>query len=526
VGQHTEWDDKTDNDDSRDSTSTTSFNASKQPYTLSTRQPCTSNKSTDDKQEFVISKILTQNAHGLRRRARDNDGNILLNTPFDYTRYEHLITTMKLKEIDVYFVQETWLEGDVFDETINGYHVFRHNGEIVSPHYYDGWKAAGARPPITTDAKGEFAGRFISLNIKLANNDRAGKQIRGKQGHNYLALTLISVYHPCTKTGDYDIYLRFLDTLDELLSKAPATSAIVMGADVNSNIGKLDGIASMEFRSVLGPHGLSRRNMKGESLLHVYLGHRLCVMNTFFETKLGSLGHSTWTNNRPTSTGIADSHMLDLLICSATLHKWTRNCCTKLDGLDSDHSAVALELNLTSIKYKAKSSLNRGDIYWRIICEEETHRTMYNKYLMQLTSRDMSYESFCDAVVRAGKITAMTVNQSCTGWYAASESILAPIQEKNRLRHRLHDCIDLSPDEISCTKDQLKLMNKQNHDLVELAKAWWYKGLCEKIHQMNMDPRVAWEHICLLTGGETAHHTLTINMAMRLGEWRSRIKCK
>jgi hypothetical protein len=76
---------------------------------------------------------------------------------------------MKLKDIDVYFVQETWLEGDVFDKIINGYHFFRHNGGvgnhnfrgvpiILSPRYHEGWKAAGARPPITTDATGEFAG--------------------------------------------------------------------------------------------------------------------------------------------------------------------------------------------------------------------------------------------------------------------------------------------------------------------------------------------------------------------------------
>ena len=38
---------------------------------------------------------------------------------------------MKLKEIDVYLIQETWLEGDVYDETINGYHVFRHNGGVL-----------------------------------------------------------------------------------------------------------------------------------------------------------------------------------------------------------------------------------------------------------------------------------------------------------------------------------------------------------------------------------------------------------
>jgi len=79
--------------------------------------------------------------------------------------------------------------------------------------------------------------------------------------------------------------------------------------------------------------------MKGESLLHVYLGHRLRVMNTYFETKSGSPA---------------------------------RNCYTMLDGLDSDHCAVSFELNLFSIKYKAKSSLNRGDIDWRLICDDET----------------------------------------------------------------------------------------------------------------------------------------------------------
>ncbi len=56
---------------------------------------------------------------------------------------------MKLKQLDTYFVQETWLEGDVFDKIINGYHVFCHNGGlgyhnfcgvaiILSAHFYKG----------------------------------------------------------------------------------------------------------------------------------------------------------------------------------------------------------------------------------------------------------------------------------------------------------------------------------------------------------------------------------------------------
>ena len=241
----------------------------------------------------------------------------------------------------------------------------------------------------------------------------------------------MSVYHPCTNTTEDDLYLQFLKTLDNLLSQAPAKSEIVMGANVNSNIGKRNGIHSTEFHTALGPHGLPRRNMKGKSLLHVYLAHRLQVMNTFFETKPGSPGHSTWMSNRPTSSGIADSHMLDLIFCSATLHKRVRNCCTTLDGLDSDHFAVSLDLNLTSIKYKVKSSLNRGDIDWRRICEEDEQFKLYNKYLLQLTSHDMSYREYMETIKRAGETTATVVTHASKGWYRASKDILAPaIQEK------------------------------------------------------------------------------------------------
>jgi hypothetical protein len=89
---------------------------------------------------------------------------------------------MKLKQLDVYFVQETWLEGNIFDEIINGYHVFWHNGGlgnhnfreiaiILLPSYHKGWKASGAGPPITTNAISEFVRQFISINVMLASNN-------------------------------------------------------------------------------------------------------------------------------------------------------------------------------------------------------------------------------------------------------------------------------------------------------------------------------------------------------------------
>jgi len=102
---------------------------------------------------------------------------------------------------------------------------------------------------------------------------------------------------------------------------------------------------------------------------------------------------------------------------------------------------------------------------------------------MEFTSQEMRYVDFCQGVIQVGKETAMVIDQKCEGWYTVSESILAPaIQEKNQLHHRLHDRSGLSPDEIAHIKAQLTVINKHNHDLVELAKARWYKGICEKIN--------------------------------------------
>ena len=81
--------------------------------------------------------------------------------------------------------------------------------------------------------------------------------------------------------------------------------------------------------------------------------------------------------------------MLDLIVCSTTLHKRVRNCQVVDDGADSNHKAVRMQL-----KYKEKASLDSGNIDWRKICEEDKQRKLYNKYLLDLTSRDMAYDTF------------------------------------------------------------------------------------------------------------------------------------
>jgi hypothetical protein len=70
-----------------------------------------------------------------------------------------------------------------------------------------------------------------------------------------------------------------------------------------------------------------------------------------------------------------------------------RNCQVEDNGANSDHKAVQMQLNLTPLKYKEKASLDSGNIDWRKICKEDVQRKLYNKYLLDLTSRDMAYDS-------------------------------------------------------------------------------------------------------------------------------------
>ncbi len=151
---------------------------------------------------------------------------------------------MRVDDIDAWLVQETRLEDDDFDTNIEGYHLFRLNSPIgatgrdhlfhgiaiiLSPRYFLAWKAAGSPTPITTQSTGDFAGRFIGLNLKFDCLNSSDRQIKGKS----LCIFLASVYHPC-----HDIpHEQFNEHLATILLQVPQNSKLIMGADINAKVG-------------------------------------------------------------------------------------------------------------------------------------------------------------------------------------------------------------------------------------------------------------------------------------------------
>jgi hypothetical protein len=208
--------------------------------------------------------------------------------------------------------------------------------------------------------------------------------------------------------------------------------------------------------------------------------------------------------------------MLDVIICLKTLHKRINNCQVILDGLDSDHRAVHLDLVLTSIKFKETQLLFGSAIDWRKILTNDECCKLYKNAALEATPVDMDYEEFNNAIRQSGMNTAISLKERCKGWYEFSQTELMPIIEvKNQLVHTLRQKVD--PMEIDdLLQCSLKRVTKQVKDMVLLAKLRWYSNICLHIHDMHVNPWLAWEYIRILTGGKMAHHKKLINMAMRL----------
>ena len=187
--------------------------------------------------------------------------------------------------------------------------------------------------------------------------------------------------------------------------------------------------------------------------------------------------------------------------------------------MESDHTAVQLDIILTSLKRTGSTALFRGKTDWRKIVTDPTTRQRYNDLLTEATtdSPDICYEDFNDIIKKAGEETAHLVGSQCDDWFQFSAADLTPpIEERNQLLHEIRTATDLPPSILDSMRTQLQYLNKNVKDKVLIAKARWAAHVCSKIHDMQTNPRDAWEYIQILTGGSKAHHKKKVKMAMKM----------
>jgi exonuclease III len=287
---------------------------------------------------------------------------------------------MEREQIDVYLCSETWDEGN-YVKDIRGYTMFHHNNEekkrrqgaaiILSPRITKAWKDAGGLPPIQGPKEGDLSGRMIAVTLKFPKLNTSRRIIQGE----WEQVVVMSVYHPWDeKDGKVDV---FNELLDDTLNNLPANHNLIMGGDINAQVGKGD---CEEYEDVMGNWGMKERNDKGRSVLEVYMTHNLCVMNTYFEHK------EYWTyqsfNEEKTM------HMIDLFVVSSALFNKIKGCQVVRDGITSDHRAIKLTCILTSLRTQ-QSKISENEIDKAALQEEKNDE--FNKKFREQWSEDTGY---------------------------------------------------------------------------------------------------------------------------------------
>jgi hypothetical protein len=143
----------------------------------------------------------------------------------------------------------------------------------------------------------------------------------------------------------------------------------------------------------------------------LYSTYQLQIENTFFEHE----HYATYVSLPPHQI----ESMHDVLVCPQSTHKQIHDCKATDDGIDSDHSAISLDLILTSIKFKERT-VSRGKIDCCKIASNNQLQIIYNIHLTSLTTPEMDFTEFNASIFQAGELTATVLKEKCKGWFQFS----------------------------------------------------------------------------------------------------------
>ena len=448
-----------------------------------------------------IVKILTQNIQG------------------DFTtESKSIISQMQTHSIHATCIQETWFAGNDMDFERENYHLFHHNKSqrsstrghieggvaiILSPIFYQAYLRARAKNiEIITTPPGKFEGRVLGIPLSFPNIDNWGKKIKGN-----LDFFLFSIYHPV----DSKEFQAFNDLLPQLFRKIPHHKngkpklGIIIGHDVNCNVGTRNSPNSDEYSKIIGPHGIDNRNKKGCELLHLLNSFDLRITNSYYQKP----SYTTWRSFNNLKT----RHMLDVISCSTNLFKYFQDCGLTFLGAKSDHGGTLAKLHLNTISYKGKAQdVNAGDEDYEAIMYQPDKNEHYNDHIrLNSPGPNPNYTSFFQGVKLAAKSTATKLRKKSPEWFIHSQKVLQPViasmlEALNRYRNA-------SADEAPALKLEKDRATKLRNLAVEQAKSVYMRFMSEKMNKLD---KQGWQAINYTKLGDDSNYSKPKKMSLRL----------
>ena len=138
--------------------------------------------------------------------------------------------------------------------------------------------------------------------------------------------TIISCYSPANVSEETE-QITFYDELSSLVRSIPKHNMLVIGGDMNAQIGK-------NGNNKYSLHHMSNRN--GQHLTDFMIENRLTCLNTNYQKREGKLWTYTYANN--------SKAQIDYIFINKKWKNSAMNCeaCSSFEGVSTNHRIVKL----------------------------------------------------------------------------------------------------------------------------------------------------------------------------------------
>ena len=178
--------------------------------------------------------------------------------------------------------------------------------------------------------------------------------------------TIISCYSPTNVSEETEL-VTFYDELSSLVRSIPKHNMLVIGGDLNAQIGKN---GNNKYRL----HNTSNRN--GQYLTDFMIENRLACLNTNYQKREGKLWKYTYANK--------SKAQIDYVLINKKWKNSAMNCeaYSSFEGVSSDHRIVTAKIRLSQRK-NAKRTATTKHYDWALL----NNRDIRDKYILELRNR-------------------------------------------------------------------------------------------------------------------------------------------
>ena len=178
--------------------------------------------------------------------------------------------------------------------------------------------------------------------------------------------TIISCYSPTNVSEENEI-VTFYDELSSLVRSIPKHNMLVIGGDMNAQIGK-------NRNNKYSLHNTSNRN--GQLLTDFMIENRLACLNTNYQKREGKLWTYMYANNTKAQ--------IDYVLINKKWKNSALNCETysSFEGVSTDHRIVTAKIRL-SLRKNDKRTATTKHYDWALL----NNKDVGDKYVLELRNR-------------------------------------------------------------------------------------------------------------------------------------------